>query len=98
VLSLAPGCVHFILGNHATIARSTAAGTTEFTILTIDPGVTVQLQTATFRNGDSSVIDPPQGGAIDNGGTLTVSGRAFTGNVAAGRRGIWRRHLYNAGT
>jgi predicted outer membrane repeat protein len=91
VLSLAPGCVYTldgplpdvtvdltILGNYATIARDTAAGTPLFTILTIDSGITAQLREATMRNGLTAEF----GGAIWNAGSATVTGSAFVGNTS----------------
>jgi predicted outer membrane repeat protein len=93
VLSLTPGCVYTldgplpdvtvdltILGNYATMARDTAAGAPVFTMLTIDSGVTAQLREATMRNGLTAESSGASGGAIDNEGSLTVTGSSFTGN------------------
>ena len=70
-----------IAGSGATLERSEADGTPDFTILTVDAG-DVNLVDVNFRNGGGS----NDGyylytGAIDNeGGNITVLGGTFTGN------------------
>jgi predicted outer membrane repeat protein len=64
----------------ATIARSTATGTADFSILTLDTaGIDVTVQKVNFRNGSSASY----GGAIyDERGSLTVNGGKFSANYA----------------
>ena len=95
-LQLAPSCRYVltaalplirenltILGEGATLERSYAPGTPDFTILTVWSGK-VSIQRLNFRHGDSE-----SGGAIDNGGVtveatsvVTVSGGTFSDNTA----------------
>ena len=71
-----------ILGEGATLERSYAPGTPDFTILTVWSGK-VNIQRLNFRHTDSEY-----GGAIDNGvsdefaSVLTVSGGTFSDNTA----------------
>ena len=80
-------------GDEATIERSYALGTPNFSLLTVylDPSavnpVDVAVSHLNFRNGNSGT-----GGAIDaeyggNSGTVTVTGGTFTGNTAGGDGG-----------
>lgn len=70
-----------ILGNGATLERSTAEGTPDFSILTVDgdsPGA-LTLVGVNFVNGGGDT--DYYGGAINNqGGNVTVHGASFTGN------------------
>jgi hypothetical protein len=70
-----------IVGSGATLERSEAAGTPDFTILTVDAG-DVNLVDVNFRNGGGSYYGYYfYTGAIDNeGGNITVLGGTFTGN------------------
>ncbi|MGA2352556.1 MAG: choice-of-anchor Q domain-containing protein [Terracidiphilus sp.] len=54
-----------------------------FSVFTVDSGVTASISGLTIANGNSS----GSGGGIDNNGTLAVSNSAFTGNHAAGSGG-----------
>ena len=87
-LNLAPGCIYqltaalptvgqdlTITGNGATLARSKAAGTPQFTILQADAG-TLTVGNVNFTNGNGAISAYGQA-------SLTVSGGAFTGNSAA---------------
>jgi hypothetical protein len=71
-----------IAGFGATLERSEAAGTPDFTILTVAAG-DVNLSDVNFRNG-GGINDGGESlytGAIDNkGGNITVLGGTFTGN------------------
>jgi predicted outer membrane repeat protein len=94
-LNLAPGCTYIlssplpavtgvqgIAGNGATLERSHAPGTPDFSILTTGGGG-ISVTRLNFRNGGGSPgVD---GGAIyaGNGGSVTVTGGTLTGNSAA---------------
>jgi hypothetical protein len=77
-----------IVGSGATLERSEAAGTADFTILTVDAG-DVNLVDVNFRNGGGPTgSQDAEGGAIYNGGgNITVLGGTFTGNGVAGAGG-----------
>src|ERR1022692_361162 len=93
-LILAPSCTYtltaalptittdlVIVGHRSTLARSSAALTPDFTILTVDSG-NVVLRDVNFVNGSAS-DDPGDGGAIyNNGGDLVVNGGLFLNNAA----------------
>src|SRR5262249_36526706 len=66
-----------------TIARSSAAGTPQFRLLTINPGVTAALSGLTLSNGD--VVG--EGGAIFNAGSLSLTGCVLANNTARGAGG-----------
>jgi hypothetical protein len=67
-----------IVGFGATLERSEAEGTQDFTILTVDGG-DVNLVGVNFRNGGGD--DDDYAGAIDNeGGNISVLGGTFTDN------------------
>ncbi len=67
-----------IVGSGATLERSEAAGTPDFTILTVNGG-DVNLAEVNFRNGGGNYYD--DAGAIDNkGGNITVLGGTFANN------------------
>ncbi|HTZ28741.1 MAG TPA: right-handed parallel beta-helix repeat-containing protein, partial [Streptosporangiaceae bacterium] len=79
-----------IQGNGATLERSYAAGTPDFTILTVWAG-DVDIRQLNFRHGDSE-----SGGAIDSGGvvveatsSVTVTGGTFTDNTASAGGAIY---------
>lgn len=69
-----------INGNGGTIRRSGADGTPEFRLLRVPPGSTLILDAVTLRNGAVGVLD---GGAILNGGTLTVRNSTLSDNRAS---------------
>lgn len=86
-LSLAPECLYWltgalpavsrdltIIGNRATLARSYAPGTPDFTILTV--GAAVIISGLNFRHGTGAI-------ATNGEGPLTVNGGVFTGNIAS---------------
>jgi hypothetical protein len=71
-----------IAGSGATLERSEAGGTPDFTILTVDAG-DVNLVDVGFRNGGGAVND--NAAAIDNeGGNITVLGGTFADSFAGG--------------
>jgi predicted outer membrane repeat protein len=72
-----------IIGNGATLTRSTAPGTPAFTILPVTGG-NLTVGDLNFRNGGGS--DSLNGGAIDDTGSgqLTITAGTFTGNSAGG--------------
>jgi hypothetical protein len=86
-----------IFGNGDTIARSTTKGTPAFRLLDVAAGATLTLENMTLKgglaNGGGAVYDPSvysqtaAGGAIDNQGTLTLTGVTVTGNTARGNDG-----------
>ena len=107
-IELWPGCVYTlsaalpditntltIVGNNDTIARSSAPDTPSFSILTVDGGEgegNLTLDRVNFSNGGGLSND--YGGAIDNGGYLTVHGGVFRGNYNDEYGGA----IYNDGT
>jgi len=90
-----------IVGNGATIQRSTAGGTPDFRIFVNGSNATLRLNALAVRNG--SVVgaggkngeqdvpggngSPAAGGAILNNGLLIVSGSTFASNHAVGGAG-----------
>ena len=61
-----------------TVARSSAAGTPDFGIFTVDANVQAQLAGLTITGGSAA-----NGGGIDNGGTLTVTNSTIADNSAS---------------
>ena len=79
-----------------TVARSSAAGTPDFGVFTVDANVQAQLAGLTITGG----FGRGGGGGIDNEGTLTVTNSTIADNSATdsyGGRGIGGG-IYNAGT
>ncbi len=87
MLSLAPGCVYsltqslppvrrdlIITGNRATLERSSAPATPEFTILRADAGA-LTVSALNFRNGHRAIT-------VSGNASLTVNGGVFSGNTA----------------
>jgi hypothetical protein len=70
-----------------TVARSTAAGTPDFRIFTIDTGTAVNIDGLTIMGGKAD----GNGGGIDNesGGTLTVTNSTIANNSAGTGGGIY---------
>jgi len=100
-LHLASGCAYHltaalpdidtgltIAGSGATLDRSDADGTPDFTILTVDAG-DLNLVDLNFRGGGGPTGSQyAEGGAIYNdGGNITVLGGTFTDNSVAGAGG-----------
>jgi hypothetical protein len=90
------------IGKNLTIAGQSAGGNKTATlsgggqsnVLTIDPGVTVTLNTLIITNGAA-----PFGGGILNVGTLTLNGSTVTGNTAfGGGGGSGGGGIFNHGT
>src|ERR1700686_4592510 len=72
-----------IVGNGATLERSYAGGTPDFTILTVDGGESsgdLTLFDVNFRNGGGG--SDYYGGAIYNDGDVTVHGGSFADNYS----------------
>ena len=67
-----------IRGDGATLERSSAPGTPDFTMLEVAGHVDLAISKLTFT-GDTTAT---YGGAIANSGTLTVTGATFSNNVA----------------
>ena len=65
-----------------TVARSSASGTPDFRVFTVDPSVTASLTGLTIANGKSDF-----GGGIENLGTLTLTGCTVSGNTATSKGG-----------
>lgn len=79
-----------INGNGATIRRSDAAGTPDFRIMAVDPGVRLTLRDTTISNGH---IYDENGGGIYSKGTLIVEGSTVTGNYGGAGGGIFAQTL-----
>jgi len=87
-----------IVGNGDTIERSTASETLPFRLFSVVSGGSLTLQNMTLQNGYVSALGA-KGGAILNGGALTLNGvtvaqnEAYVGNLrtplAGGGGGIW---------
>jgi chitodextrinase len=84
-------------GNGATITRSTASGVPHVRIFDVASGASLTLDSVTLSNG---IADNGHdgGGAIDNRGTLSVSGSTFTGNSNPATSGTSGGAIQNAGT
>jgi predicted outer membrane repeat protein len=106
-LILAPGCTYelrdalpavttrlTIVGLGSTLRRSDAPGTPSFSILTVadTAGADLTVVGVGFGNGGGPSDD--YGGAIDNGGTVTVRGGTFQDNST----GEYGGAIYNDGT
>ena len=53
-------------------------------VLTVPSGEYVDLSGLTIANGNNTTTFPGAGGGLDNAGTVTITGSAFTGNTARG--------------
>ncbi len=78
-----------------TVARSSAAGTPDFGIFTVDSGADVKLVGLTITGGLSDFA----GGGVDNAGTLTVIDSSVIDNGVQGVQGVFvgGGGIYNAG-
>ena len=78
-----------------TVARSSAAGTFDFGIFTVDSGADVKLVGLTITGGLSDFA----GGGVDNAGTLTVIDSSVIDNGVQGVQGVFvgGGGIYNAG-
>jgi hypothetical protein len=80
-----------IVGNGATVERSTAAGTPAFRLLDVAAGASLTLQNLALQGGLTlgywSVA--ASGGAISNAGNLTLDGVTVQNNTAQGGSGDW---------
>lgn len=81
-----------IRGNQATIERSLAPSTPDFTILDVPLGDELTIRYLTFR--DAVANEQGAGGAIENAGSLTITGGSFVGNRTIGYGGA----IDNSGT
>lgn len=93
-----------IVGNGATIERSTAAGTPAFRLVTVEAGASLTVENLTLQNGriDSGQVyiqawggNGAAGGAVLNQGTTTLWNVTVQNNVAAGQSG-WGVSPYGA--
>jgi hypothetical protein len=66
-----------IVGGGDTIERSTASGTPDFGLFFVDAGASLILQSLTLQGGNAY-----QGGAISNGGALTLNDVLVQDNIA----------------
>jgi CSLREA domain-containing protein len=73
-----------------TVRRSTAGGTPNFRIFTVNSGKTITLSGLTISNGKTA-----NGGGIFNSGTLTVSNSTLSGNSAPGDEGGGGGGIFN---
>jgi hypothetical protein len=78
------------------VARSSATGTPNFAVLTVDAGANVQLVGLTVTGGH--VVG--NGGGINNSGTLAITNSAITSNIAVDPSSSYfgGGGIYNAGT
>jgi hypothetical protein len=78
-----------IIGNGATIERSTASGTLDFRLFDVASGNSLTLQNVALQNGrvGPGFKIPAEGGAIFNQGTLVLSGVMIQNNAAVGSGG-----------
>src|SRR5688572_14270576 len=83
-----------------TVRRSTAGGTPNFRIFTIQAGYTVLISGLTLTNGNVTTASFPlnNGGAIFNSGSLTLTGITASGNAGASGGGGGAGGIYNTGT
>jgi hypothetical protein len=86
-----------IIGNSATIARSTVSGTPAFRLLDVAAGASLTLQHLTLQGGwamggdvaaDGTPTFNADGGAIFNQGTLDLAGVTVQNNLAQGAPGV----------
>lgn len=75
-----------LIGNGASIARSSATGTSAFRLFDVAPSGSLTLSSLTLANGLAN-NGVQGGGAIFSHGTLTVSGSAFLSNSSPSTRG-----------
>ncbi|MCM3872258.1 MAG: Ig-like domain repeat protein [Pyrinomonadaceae bacterium] len=78
-----------------TVQRSTAVGTPDFRIFTINPGIAVTITGLTISNGHVAGMTFPanSGGGILNSGTLTVNLCTVSGNSASAGGGAGIHNL-----
>ena len=81
VVTLIPGRALTIVGNGATIERSTAQGTPAFRLFAVDSGASLTLKNLTLSNGLAQGSGTAaEGGAVYTSGTLTLRGVHVAGN------------------
>ena len=76
-----------VVGNGATITRSTAVGTPDFRFFLVDDGGSLNISNVTLSNGSIASTDLHGGGAILNRSTLTATGVTFANNTSLGSTG-----------
>ncbi len=76
-----------LVGNGATITRSSAGGTPDFRFFLVDDGGSLNISNVTLSNGSIASGDLHGGGAILNRSILTASGVTFANNVSLGSTG-----------
>jgi hypothetical protein len=87
-----------VLGNHATIERSSASGTPAFRILLVRTGANLLLDSLTISNGLATSGSYGYGGGIENaGGTVTVRSSAVIDNRATGQDTLGEHGGYGGG-
>jgi hypothetical protein len=85
-----------IHGHGSTIARSTASGVPQVRIFDVAKGGALHLDSITLSDGVAA-NGQQGGGAIDNNGTLTVSGSLLTSNANPATSGTSGGAIQNAG-
>jgi hypothetical protein len=75
-----------ILGNGGVIERSTAVASPKFRLFNVAPDASLALENLTLQGGSTELVSP-NGGAIYNAGTLTLTNVTVQNNVAMGRVG-----------
>ncbi|HET6878237.1 MAG TPA: choice-of-anchor Q domain-containing protein [Jatrophihabitans sp.] len=90
-----------IVGNRATITRSTASGTPSFRLFDVAQGGTLTISGVTLSNGLAPAATTPEvgwgGGAVNSHGTLHVSRVTFKGNAAPSHSGTSGGAIDSAG-
>ena len=81
-----------------TVQRSTAGGTPDFRIFTINSGKTVTFDGLTIANGKISGDVNNHGGGIFNSGTLTLTNSRLSGNMASDGDYTRGGGIFNSGT
>jgi hypothetical protein len=74
--------------NTLVVKRSTAVGTPDFRIFTVNSGITATITGLSITNGNASSAQINVGGGIFNAGTLTLSDCKVFGNAAGNGGGI----------
>jgi hypothetical protein len=88
-----------IVGNGATIARTTVSGTPACRLLDVGVGASLSIQSLTLQGGlaSSQYGGLPLGGAVYNQGNLTLEGVTVRNNTAQGADGTFGGGGYAAG-
>ena len=86
-----------VIGNGATITRSTSSGTPTFRFFDVAKSGTLTISNLALSNGALASNDSHGGGAIDNHGTLSVSALTFSNNSSPSPSGTSGGAIQNDG-